>query len=297
MSAFVTTLWETASNSIYRFRWVDLQLDIFLKPDKPIYFDDDFEQKLSALEHDSLSEIPDLYKAYDQVFDINIPADQEQAREYATKALKWTLCSRRPLKISELAYAVAVQDDGSARPIEEDLILQLCSNFILKDIQGCLQFAHFSVTQYLEKRDLGFSRTEGDILAATTCLSYLNCPGSDLYGIFGRYATPYWPLHYQNVSGNPIQKLEDSHNINRDKLQKLEEKIEQFLYNGCDASPSFIRWTSAVSNTSEFLPWDENSLARSLESVSSAPSTPLFLACCFGLTTIVERLSTLKNTD
>lgn len=31
--------------------------------------------------------------------------------------------------------------------------------------------------------------------------------------------------------------------------------------------------------------------------VSSIPSTLLFLACCFDLTSIVERLSTLKNID
>lgn len=83
-----------------------------MKPDKPTSYESDFEKKLHQLENDSQSKLPDLHNTYDQIFD-NIPADEEYAREHTTRALKWTLWSQRPLTVSELAHAVAMQDGGS----------------------------------------------------------------------------------------------------------------------------------------------------------------------------------------
>lgn len=96
---------------------------------------------------------PDLNKAYREIFLLN--TDGPYAKAYATKALKCVLHSFRPLKIQELAQAIALNAEGEIDPhVDESYILNVCSNFILTDDSGTVHLAHQSVREYLKVGNL-----------------------------------------------------------------------------------------------------------------------------------------------
>jgi hypothetical protein len=78
--------------------------------------------------------------------------------------------------------------------------------------------------------------------------------------------------------------------------EDLRKKLTDFLFQGCDAVPSFARWVSVASELSQDLAWN-NPLRVQLEAVWSVPPTPLFLACSFGLVSVVDDLSSRANVD
>jgi ankyrin repeat protein len=97
------------------------------------------------------------------------------------------------------------------------------------------------------------------------------------------YANLYWPVHCQKVASNQL-------------TEDLRKKLTNFLFQDCDAVPSFARWVSVASELSQDLAWN-NPLRVQLEAVWSVPPTPLFLACSFGLVSVVDDLSSRANVD
>jgi hypothetical protein len=73
------------------------------------------------------------------------------------------------------------------------------------------------------------------------------------------------------------------------------EKLWQFLLQGGNTAPLFTGWMLAVRNLSQALKQD-TPLKAMLEEVLSSPPTPLFLACCIVLPSIMDDLNTFENT-
>ena len=95
-------------------------------------------------------------KVYDQVYEIALgPPDQARRKSMVKTALKWVLCSYRPIMLAELAYAAAIGPDGV---IDEDIkdnldmLLEVCSNLLTEDPSGFMRPSHLSVKEYLEHR-------------------------------------------------------------------------------------------------------------------------------------------------
>jgi ankyrin repeat protein len=90
-------------------------------------------------------------------------------------------------------------------------------------------------------------------------------------------------VHCQKVASNQL-------------TEDLRKKLTDFLFQDCDAVLSFARWVSVASELSQDLAWN-NPLRVQLEAVWSVPLIPLFLACSFGLVSVVDDLSSRANVD
>ena len=103
----------------------------------------------------------------------------------ACKALRWIVCAKRPLKIKELAEAVAFstkdqQWDSSKIP-DVRQILRFCGNLVTFDEQDqTVRLVHHTVRQHLLSdhsedalKHFHFDEVEGDIYAGEICITYL----------------------------------------------------------------------------------------------------------------------------
>ena len=159
--------------TLSRFRWVELQLDLFISSERPIRHRRDFEARLKRLEADHASgrEVIDrLGETYEEIFERNVQGDF--SLRLAIRALQWVLCVFRPFELQELRSALAVGDED----VTEELLLDLCSNFIHVDGEGFVRLSHISVKEYLELKEIKghliFSSLEAHTEAAMTCLQY-----------------------------------------------------------------------------------------------------------------------------
>ena len=217
----------TNQSALIRFRWVKLQLDLFHR----IELSNDFDQKLLKLEQTTM-ELKDndrakLYAAYDEMFDLNVgnnPRDiravQKTRESIVHQILWWTLCTFRPLRLSDLLEAIRVNDSNLAEgEIDEEYILEKGSNFVRQDVRHRVVFTHLSVREYLldlinTRSSNRFSLTYEQIhsRAAIRCLQHLSLrdPTLDDWEILRRntgrkqdfytYSCTYWPQHLSSVS-------------------------------------------------------------------------------------------------
>lgn len=141
------------------------------------------------------------------------------------RALKWLVCCKRPLRLSELVVAIAIVP-GSTNFDEERL---LDNDLMLLEILGSLirvnrdtlivDLAHFSVVEYLTSLSLpdgspnpyfiDVRETHGELLE--TCLTYICFPESETvlqsdasgHPFLWYYATKRWPGHGSEVDSIP----------------------------------------------------------------------------------------------
>jgi hypothetical protein len=160
---------------------------------------------------------------------------------------------------------------------------------VLDSEQNVFRFAHLSVREYLEGRG-SYTLFATHSLAFERCLDVLTfeltlTPTESAVkqnSIFQEYANLYWPVHCQTVESNQL-------------VDGLRQKLRQFLFQGCNAGHLYTKWVSAASESSKFLRNDP--LELMLRAASSSPPTPIFLACSFGLVSIIDDLGTFKNID
>ena len=222
-----------------RFRWVELQLAIFLDENSPFRLPEDVEARLDQL--DASTGLPNLASVYRMIYDKNTRAASKD-REYAIKAYKLALCSRRPLYAHELTEAVSLRSDGSSnRYVNRQYVLQICSNFLVVDHWTEVRFAHLSVIEFLKGGTFGdmFSDSLANAQAVETCLSCLQSNARlearkiykeryDAY-FFSSYAGRYWLSHCQSTSEDERQR------------GLLGELYAQFR-SDTKSKPTFIAW-------------------------------------------------------
>jgi ankyrin repeat protein len=159
-----------------RFRWVELQLELFISEEYPILIPQEFEDRLSQLERHS-GVLDKLTKAYNDIWERNLKNQGKYAERLAIKALKWVLCSTTPFGSMMLHTAVMMDEDMSlAKTVTAPVILMLCSNFVIEEEGGIIQLAHLSVREFLEEKSINgcheFSATEAYAQVAETCLKF-----------------------------------------------------------------------------------------------------------------------------
>jgi hypothetical protein len=190
-----------------RFKWAELKLELFLGPNARMNLPKDVTDALKELKKDSRH--PDLDAAYSAIYDLNTRPGSE-SRRYAERALKWLLCSMRPLTMTELVHAVSVGPRGDIQQdVDENLIRKICSSFIRTDasnkLNNTVDLAHLSVREYLEGRDefaSGFMNSQ----VAETCLAYMSnskcdpSPTRNFEDGFPRYALMWCFSHWERAA-------------------------------------------------------------------------------------------------
>lgn len=268
---------------LFRFRWVQLQLEIFFSPKTPLRHSKDVIGKLDRLDEDVRA--PQLDTVYDEIYEMNV--QQSQDRINASTALKWIMCSRRPLKITELVEAVSIDMEGNIdTEVDETYVMQICSNLLVTDDAYFVQFAHLSVREYLMSRK-AYSDIEAQVQAAKTCLAYvLHTNISKVTGFYeessiSRYAIKYWPFHC-SMTGK-LRQQDDS-------LQKMFNE----LMSTSQVHDVFVQWMELLSSTVDYVWPDERDAA---ESSIFAPPSPWFTACWWGFFEVLQTSLHISKPD
>ena len=223
-----------------------------------------------------------------------------EARAVAVRAFKWILSSYRPLSLSDLSYAAAIRDDGALdSEVNNDFVLEVCSNFVTIDTSEQPQFVHASVREFLEDLEIDdskvYSKRSVHAQAAKTCLIYLtsstffSAPENDLYTKFPKYIIRCWALH--------CRACED----NRKEDNVLRKSFSDFL--SLDVvNPGFRRWHKCIQRMVSTRPpiprlleriwyqprYGDRLGRREMEDSLSPKPNPLLVACAFGFPEVVE---------
>ncbi|KAL9630328.1 MAG: hypothetical protein Q9164_006474 [Protoblastenia rupestris] len=275
------------------FRWVELQLAIFLDEDDPLLLPESVEDRLDQL-HKEVG-LPDLKAVYSEIYERN-SRKSVRDRDHATKCYRLILCSEIPMRGCELAKAIALNVDGSWNPsIDEGYVRKICSNFLIIVGDDHVRFAHLSVIEYLKGDDfLGhFSNEQSHIQAAEVCLLFIHhhihtvadetCEG------FPKYALYHWPYHCQQVSVECRKK---------GSLKKLLQNYMWMPY----GNKQFRKWSDIMLASRNPLLERDNCYQiwtyghrkavdwrTKLCVCVSWPNIPFFTACAFGLEEIVGK--------
>ncbi|KAI9853467.1 MAG: hypothetical protein M1824_001230 [Vezdaea acicularis] len=271
------------------FRWVDLQIQNLCDPER-IKHENDIRQELGRL--------PESLKALYKIVYERVMRSAPTSQSTAEKTMKWLLGAKCPLRTHELIAAVSVDNKGRILKISTEELLDMCCNLITVDSElDIFRFAHLSVKEYLEQDRPEFSVLEIDALITERCIdTYTHASrskrlsvgeGNDAVSkqncILKSYATIYWPFHYRNIEREDLQ-------------DQCKEKIREFLFYDGQATEPFATWMQDTYKVSETLRWD-HPLRESLRASLSSPPTPLFLACQFGLSTVLEELIPSESFD
>lgn len=130
---------------------------------------------------DALRKLPTGSEAYDRAYSGTMERIEGQLldqAELAREALSWIICSKRPLTILELRYALAIKLDSSAldegnMPDIEDIV-SVCAGLAVADEEsGVIRLVHYTTQEYFERtKDTLFPMAEFDI--AGSCGAYLS---------------------------------------------------------------------------------------------------------------------------
>jgi hypothetical protein len=196
MSSFhtATTYRRYADTETFgRFRWVQLQLELFLSPRYCKKHPKDIISSLINLELHSGKGVPQLNVIYGTIYRMNTD-DQPHAQLLARRILRWMLLPLSPVgkprqqrasltmvKLTAVVDATSIYPDGTRdSDIDVLFIANLCSNLIVVDQSTeSFRFAHLSVVEYLQIRvipdtsppDKEYSFGHVSTETATSCLS------------------------------------------------------------------------------------------------------------------------------
>ena len=217
-----------------------------------------------------------------------------EARAVAVRAFKWILSAYEPLELSELSYAAAIRDDGVLdSEVDNDFVLDVCSNFVTIDTSEQAQFVHASVREFLEDLKIDDSKVYSErsvhTQAAKTCLIYLTSStfsstlNFDLYTKFPKYVIRFWALH--------CRACED----NRKEDNVLRKSLPDFL--SLDVvNPDFRRWHTCIQRERRPAEWiwypgryGYGPGIREMQDCLSPKPNPFLVVCVFGFLDVVEK--------
>lgn len=108
---------------------------------------------------------------------VRIDQQPEGIRELAYKVLSWIVYARRELSVDEVREAIAIEEgmddiDHDTDLEEEDQLVSACAGLLRVDREaGVMRLVHYTTQKYLET--VLPERSEGEVLVARNCLTYL----------------------------------------------------------------------------------------------------------------------------
>jgi predicted RNA-binding protein YlqC (UPF0109 family) len=198
--------------------------------------------------------------------------------EVAKKALMWVIFCKRPLKLKELAVAIALDPDDcefeKSRKLDEDeQILEICSSFVRMDEHTrIVEVAHFSVVEYFTTRILPGGKEENpDFMDEMNChAELLKCCLA--YLTFPQFATGPCAMAAQvddRLRDNELLEYAalkwPSHGEEVKEHLAVQQRICKFLSNPC--KNKFLAWDQLWRRTERrfVVPEEPNSLFYALE--------------------------------
>lgn len=208
----------------------------------------------------------------------------QHARSYAVQVFSILLCAQEALSPEALMQAMAKPDSLLGETMTLARMTDICFNLVVLDSElNVLRFAHISFQEFLEAR-AEFAPQYVHRIAATTCLD--SCleglprgmetdlsPKND----FHHYSAVYWAEHCR------ISILDEADYL-------ITSKMKELVFDEGDVALGFIDWVEEVPKFINKLPID-HALAKALRSVIHSDGSPLFTACIFGLTPIIDDLA------
>ncbi|GLA57796.1 hypothetical protein AtubIFM55763_003038 [Aspergillus tubingensis] len=252
------------------FLWVRLQLESISDTDRI--------KDVESIRQAITSFPPTLIKSYEVIYK-RIQGLGKGPRTVALQSLRWLLCAKRKLSVSEFLAAVSKSPIGSTSVSAGSIIDYCCNLIVIDHVADTFRFAHVTVREFLEALS-NSSLLDADLTIAQRCL------GTYLWGDFSEdglleYATQYWPAHVEQLGGSS-QRLE----IQKPIIEFLteEEHFEDWI-ECLDERPveRGYKWSSA--------------LERKLEACLASPPSTLFTVCCFGLSEVLECPEVIQMID
>lgn len=220
---------------------------------------------------------PSLEGTYEEIFGEQIGTGQENDKLLAHAAMKWIMCSTRPLSPDELVEASNVGLPTSSSNADINTILEACHSLVVIDREAnVVRFAHTSVHEFLQRK--GWDSIQTNAVAAGACLSTIvnvlhPHSSSTPHTPFVLYSIYYWPHH--------AQLCDDGKNIHI--------QLKSFLGTLETPAQSFLNWLTFIGNKphQEYEPeisWYPNLKAN----LDADPPSILPAICYFGLQCILR---------
>ena len=197
------------------FRWVEVEIDLFLPQSSyqtRLQMPADIDTRLLKLESAQFTPLGRLRDAYQDIWSNALGNEDEIAlRAVVKSAIKWVLCTFRPLQAFELAEAASIQLEAASYSVSEEMLLGYCSNLIIKDSSGVVRLSHISVKHFFEEDRVDeFSPGEQHRQALSTCMAiHSTRPNFELWLTelpdFEGYCFFHWPMHYESCSISPLR--------------------------------------------------------------------------------------------
>lgn len=238
-----------------------MKLDILLASgrSKKHELSDDIEMRIRELEASREPIHQALCTAYHDIYQIAIDFGESPRRaEVVTTALKWTFCTFRTFRLSEIAYICALRSDGTFQhEINENYILEVCSNLLIRTISGEVRPAHFSVREYFEQQlPEEYAVPNQHVRVAVMCLRYslsnhLNSVGSlprdTIVGFpesLSKYMTEHWSRHCRESSddGAITALLDEKHAKETARSNSVlgDDSLHSAIYSNNHAAVHFL---------------------------------------------------------
>ncbi len=211
--------------------------------------------------------------------------------EIAVKALRFLLCSQKPISTGDFLTAVS---PPSEKAIDSESLLDYCSDLIVEDkALGTFRLAHLSVREYLEEKCKDYTPADTHAVAAEICLSCITKTKGRVRSNMAApedevsssslldYAMLFWPLHCGLSEGKRA-------------VPPLEPPISSFIMQR-RVSNRFSKWMEDTRTLVKSLSM-EDPLRKKLLQCFCSPANPFFLSCAFGLYEAVEH-SSVPATD
>jgi ankyrin repeat protein len=234
---------------------------------------------LSAVKERRVVTLGALYK---DTFD-SILSQGGKAQDLAVQIFSTLLFVKEPLSPEAFCYAISRRNINRNATVTMGEAMLVCFNLIVQTSQS-VRFVHQSVREYICTLQL-FQEHLATSLLAEACL--LTCmqgppeaePSADETHGFYRYAAMYWGDHALRT----IETYKD------DAVSHL---VLGFVFEedgSGEIAFSFMAWLDYVKELITHIPW-EHAKYVDLDAVSSSNETPLFTACIFGLTRLLQHL-------
>ncbi|OJJ06515.1 hypothetical protein ASPVEDRAFT_327326 [Aspergillus versicolor CBS 583.65] len=285
---------DVVSKANGMFRWAELQLASL----RGIQFEKDIRYELSRIPRD-------LDILYEDLYQKAFGCAKGTARAVMQNALKWLLCSRSTLPQKDFLKAITTFLDVDADEFDEDLILDLLSNFVVSYTTESgvesFQFAHLSVREFLEGKPEYSVQSSNSFAAEVSLLTLIGCSGSPNASRFiqelGLDTSTFIPFsdvesHARGIHDYCIRFWGDHCDLagadNRAEGSKhLHTLLHYFLFDDSDESCPLSRWWRSYPRFLSRRSRSSAHMRHFFDDHERPCDRALYLACCYGFVEIV----------